>query len=73
MSLAREFGEITFGEINNSAIKEYTDSFDDFFNSEDLNDKYDSLKEFGTFKFGEINNILLYDFERALNRFIFSI
>ncbi|MFX1556850.1 MAG: hypothetical protein ACFFC9_06315 [Promethearchaeota archaeon] len=73
MSLAKEFGEIKFGEINNNAINEYTDSFDNYFNSEDLNKKNDILKEFGMFKFGEINNLLLIDFERALNRFFYVI
>jgi len=73
MSLAKKYGEINFGEIDNYAIEEYTDSLDNYFNSEDLNENNDILKEFGTFRLGEINNILLSDFERALNRFFYTI
>ena len=69
MSLAKKYGEIKFGEIDNIAIEEYADSLENYFDSEDPNEKYTFLNEFGMFKFGEINNFLLNDFERALNRF----
>lgn len=73
MSLAKEYGEIEFGEINNNAVIQYTNSFNNYFNSENLYEKNDILKKFGTFKFGEINNLLLSDFERALSRFFYII
>lgn len=68
----KEYGEIEFGEINNYAINQFTDSFSKYFNLENLRDKNDILKKFGSFEFGEINNIFLMDFERILNRFYFQ-
>jgi len=72
MSLAKKYGEIDFGEINNNAVTQYSDSFEIYFSSEDQSEKYDFLRKFGSFKFGEINNLMLSDFERALNRYIFE-
>jgi hypothetical protein len=69
MSIAKKYGEIDFGEINNNAITQFSVSFETYFNSEDPSVKYDFLREFGSFKFGEINNLLLIDFEGALIRF----
>jgi hypothetical protein len=73
MYVADEYGEITVGEINNHSITQFTDSLNDYLNSDDLYEENDILKEFGTFKFGEIGNLLLSDFERALNRFFFIV
>jgi hypothetical protein len=72
MYLAEEYGEITFREIYNNAITQYSDSLDNYINSEDLNEENDILKEFGTFQFGEISNLLLSDFETALYRFFYT-
>ena len=69
MSLAKEFGEIDFGEINNASVTQFTDSFNTYFNPEDLSDEFNVLKEFGSFKFGEISNLMLSDFEKALIQF----
>lgn len=69
--MAKEYGDTKFGEINSNAFTQFMDSFNNYFNSEDPNEKNDILKKFGLFKFGEINNLLLSDFERALNRFLY--
>jgi hypothetical protein len=72
MSLAKEFGVLDFGEINNNSVSQFTDSFYTYFNSEDLSDEFNVLKEFGSFKFGEIGNLMLSDFEKTLNRFSYG-
>lgn len=73
MSLAKNYGDIEFGEINNKAVNQYTHSFESYFNYNGKQAKFDFMKEFGSFKFGEINNLLLTDLELALNRFFYGI
>jgi hypothetical protein len=72
MSLAKKFGQIDFGEINNSSVTQFTDSFNTYFSSEDLSDKFNILKEFGSFNFGEIGNLMLSDFKKALIQFLYG-
>ena len=72
MSLAKEFGQIDFGEINNTSVTQFTDSFNTYFSSEDLSDKFNILKEFGSFNFGEIGNLMLSDFGKALIQFLYG-
>ena len=72
MSLAKKFGVIDFGEINNNSVSQFTDSFNTYFNPEDLSDGFDFLKEFGIFKFGEIGNLMLSDFKKALIQFLYG-
>jgi len=71
MSLAKKYGEIEFGEINNESFSQFSDSLETYFISDDITGKYNFLRDFGSIQFGEINNLLMNDFERALTRFIF--
>ena len=73
INFSKEFGEIVFGEINNDAINQFTDSLINYFESENIERKLDFMRDFGSFRFGEINNLFLADMGRALNRFFFSL
>jgi len=66
---SKEYGEVIFGEINNIAYNQFSNSLDEYFSSEELKNKNDILKKFGSFRFGEISNLLLGDYTRALNNF----
>jgi len=70
MSLAKNYGETDFGEIDNKAVTQFSESFETYFSSDDRRTKYEFLREFGSFKFGEINNLMLSDFERAFYRYL---
>ena len=73
IDFSKEFGEIELGEINNKAINQFTDSLNDYFESESIEREIDFMKDFGSYQFGEINNLSLSDFDRALIRFFFSL
>jgi hypothetical protein len=66
---SKEYGEVLFGEINNIAYNQFSNSLDEYFDLKDLRNKNYILKKFGSFRFGEINNLLLSDYTRALNNF----
>jgi hypothetical protein len=72
IDFSKEFGKIEFGEINNDAINQFTDSLNEYFESENIQVKSDFMKDFGYYRFGEINNLFLSDFDRAFFRFFFS-
>ena len=72
IDFSQEFGEIEFGEINNDAINEFTDSLNDFFEYKNMEGKTDFMKDFGSYRFGEIQNLFLSDFDQTLSRFYFS-